>query len=273
MSGPGGIYIPGLVDPYLQGGTSGRRGGASSVWTPASVAAADRGFWFESTIVHDSGTPDKVTEWTDLWGSYDVAPDVVGHEPEYIGNDTDYAAGVSIDFTSVNLDDLTGGTNADFKYLHDGSGGTVGGAFNCKNTAAAQVVIGTMNSAATNTGLLIITDGTAEDMQIYWGDGTGAFVLNTSTSASSCPINQVNTFAFQCEDAASGDDWYFWLNGSLVLSGTISVTPSTANSTGELHIGRRVASTWYFDGTMGEMVGLKGLYGAELAAYLAGRHG
>lgn len=265
-----------------------RRGGRgllapSKPWTPEDIAIGDRLFWLvPETLQPTSGTsPYTSTGWNNLWtGVGGVGNFTVGTgSPNIIDPSTvDFKGGRRVEIVEVDTDFFAGpGAASLYANFNNGLGVTLGFTFFCADADATQLLAATFNTTLTQLGFYFRYIGTTGAVRLVVSDASGTALIDRSSSTGLVPLNVANTVAFQIKEQSPGvgntgiNDWELHINGRLSASGEIGSTQAfnTGNPQGALSIGRRSgqANEW-FEGRLSHIVASKGLYAANLAAYL-----
>ncbi len=224
-------------------------GGGVSEWTPRELAALQR--WWRAS---NGLTGDPVTAWKDVENAVDVEAGNAVARGTLGGQVVPHFDGAA-DY----LQD--GGSTADYKYLHDGTGGTIVLVASLDAASGARAAVVTGSGVGTTVGTYLATDGTGSVIWII-GNGTATVISIDSTSTPfATPGAHVISAAY-----GTGQT----LDAVLRIDGTEDATmdqtaaPSTGNATNVLTVGARAAgaSRWW-DGPIAEVLFFNAILSAE----------
>ena len=155
--------------------------------------------------------------------------------------------------------------------MHDGTGCAIGCNFDTTVDAdSTQTLIANFAASAAATGMMLRHDTSANQIDLLVGNSSGTLVVNVATPNESIPFNTVGSCVF----AFLGQHYQLYLDGNLSLEGDAVLVPSAGDGQTIGRIGTRGGGlSWYYNGRIGECIGLKGADGyaaaSSLAAYLA----
>jgi len=276
---------------------------AGGAFSPLSLfASGEEGAWYDPS--------DLTTMWTDTAGTIQATAVLEGDTPTAAnavariddksgnGNHATQITSPSRPYLTVTAgglyylsfdgtdDFMTSGTNADWKYLHDGTGAYVGAGITATDSAnpdSIEFIFATNDSSPTAVGFYAsIDDRSSVSRNEAWN------VRVSSTTSSPTPIFEATNstvsdidgnLVFSLQHGSSQTpDFIFRDNGSSVYSVNYGNTPSTANSETALYIGNGGPTpTVFWSGSLYNAVILDRLLTTDeitnTEAYLATRSG
>lgn len=250
-------------------GPGGRRargggGGAPAVYDPATDAALFA--WYRQTTV-DAGSG-ACSEWTDLGpvGDKDLVQGSASARPTISSSDSDFNSLPSLSFDGGDrLSDASGSDTSHWTFMHDTSDVTLWCVFYAASTNG--ILFGTSNIVATVHGFVIRYDAASEELDIFFANGSGTYVVNTSLAG----VAASTTHAMSFRKGASG--WEMNLDGAPLGSGGYTGTPSSTAPPGKFTAGAAPNATGPYTGKQAE-IGIVKAYRdlANVDAYLLGRY-
>lgn len=270
------------TDPTGRGAVAWEEEASSGAWSPAMIPAADRLFWLEPAGLRPtSGTsPYACTSWVNSWadGSGDFT--VLTGTPNIVDPSAVHFTGSRrVGLVEADTDAfLAGGAASIYKPFHDGTGVTLAVAFLSIDPDTTQMICATDNTTATNHGFFLRFDGGAnERCTITIHDGSGTALISIVTATDTFLSGAANVVVVELKDRTPGVggtgtmDLGVWANSVIVAAAELpaSPLPSTTNPQAAFTLGRRggQASEW-FEGNLYHVIGARGTYGAQLAAYM-----
>lgn len=173
-----------------------------------------------------------VSAWADSAGAANNFSEAT-NRPVYAAADANWGSRPSIAYVAANTDRLTSVDAASvWKFLHDGTGGTIA-ALVRSSTAANQRVANNTNAAA-EIGFFLRYDGGGTGATVAIGNGT--VFLTVTSPAGTAPLGQRVSLVATYSDAAT-PKLAFYVNGSLAGSDNSAFTPSASNSANALRLG------------------------------------
>lgn len=224
--------------------------------------------WREDYI--DSGG--VVAPWQNTWnpGTRDLANGTAANRPTITDPDALFDGNPSYQWDGTNDVVVVSADLVSFKPLHDGTGCVAWGAFRPTSTGTQQLIFTTSTASAVNRGCALRYNGTDETLRLIVFAGASPLLIDTETVAGSVPINEICRWVYAFHDP----DWSLTVNGVVTISGSVSGTPSTGNTTSNFHAGRDTTASGFFAGKMAELAvsTLAASDASRVASYLASRY-
>jgi len=227
------------------------------LWTPSQISTD---LWLdaddEATITESAGA---VSQWDDKSGNNNHVSQSVGSLQPGTGSNT--MNGLNTIAFNSDLLKLDSGSKSAFKYLHDGTGGTIFAV--CEVTVANlnnfSYLVHNNNGSSVNVGFLIGYDDRASqsDNDAY------VVIITKGVSGQSPVVDETANGLFPAQSpiilsfensTARNPDYAGYTNGTDSVNGNYAFSVSTANSTLELHIGFNSGGTLPFIGNMSEIM-------------------
>lgn len=207
--------------------------------------------WYRSDTGITIGT--GVAGWDDQVGTNDITQSVVGAQPPYtnpfVALNNQPVVGVfdgTADFMRAPL-----GLEADWSFLHNGTGSTIIVYGGTGALGAARRIIDTNGGSATASGVSVAVNATGN---ILWNVGTGALPVIGAASAA-LPANT----PFYCicrSSSAVSPNWSYTVNG-VTSSGANTNPPGASNPLYVPNIGRRGSGSHFYNGVLAEVAFVK----------------
>lgn len=244
-----------------------RPGGAP--FDPLEVPSAQQiALWREDYV--DSGG--VVAPWQNTWnpGTRDLANGTAANRPTITDPDAVFANFPSYQWDGTNDVVAVAGDVTSFRPLHDGTGVLAWGVFRPTVASGTQIVFTTTAASAVNTGAILRYVGGTQALRLLVVKGSSPSLIDAESAPSSAPINTLCRWVY----VFANGSWSLTINGVVVLSGTPVGTPSTANHTSSLNVGRDTSASSFFTGKMAELAitTLPASKRGAVAAYLAARY-
>lgn len=248
-------------------GFRGVGGGGPPAFSPQGVAASDQIAWHNQTLTDDGAG--NVNPYVDDWTGEDLTNATAGNRPNLVADDPDFGGRDSASFNGTSdVQVAPTGTEADWKPGHDGTGVNIGLDLFCGNTAAAtQIIYTTMTTiSAASIGGFLQWDQVAQNVDLQIANGV-AWVIRVSSAPGSVTANARHRFAFSYKHP----DWALWMDGLVLMSGQVVLTPSSSNPTQRLFVGAASAARRW-TGKLAENLWFKGNpVTPQLMSYLMAR--
>lgn len=224
--------------------------------------------WREDYV--DSGG--VVAPWQNTWspGTRDLQNGTAANRPTITDPDALFDGNPSYQWDGTNDVLVVSADLVSFKVLHDGTGALAWGAFRPTAIGTQQIVFTTSTASAANRGAALRYNGTDETLRLLVWNGSGTALVDAETAPGAVPLNTICRWVY----ALHGSEWSLTLNGTVTLSGIAVGTPSTGNTTSNLHAGRDTTATSFFSGKMAELAvsTLAASERSRVASYLAARY-
>lgn len=257
---------------FLAQPAMGRRRALAAGGAPFDPLAVPSGqqiaLWREDYV--DSGG--VVAPWRNVWnpGTRDLANGTAANRPTITDPDALFDGNPSYQWDGTNDVVAVAGDVTSFRPLHDGTGVLAWGV--CRPTVASgtQVIFTTATASAVNTGAILRYVGTTQALRLLVVKGSSPSLIDAESAPGSAPIDTLCRWVY----AFANGSWSLTINSVVVLSGTPVGTPSTANHTSSLNVGRDTSASSFFTGKMAEL-GISTLPASKrsaVAAYLAARY-
>ncbi len=159
-----------------------------------------------------------------------------------------------------------------FKFLHDGTGGTLAIATRALSAGASKYIFDEIRAAASRTGISAIYNG-SDGLEIRVGNSSGTFLVQTSVDVSAT-ILKPHFLIFRL-DTSQSTDWDFFVDQGATpdQSGNVTGTPDTGDATLSPRLLARAsgASTSALDGYCGEII-IADTFASDLQVAQLGRY-
>lgn len=224
--------------------------------------------WREDHV--DSGG--VVAPWRNVWnpGTRDLANGTAANRPTITDPNAVFANFPSYQWDGTNDVVAVAGDVTSFRPLHDGTGVLAWGVFRPTVASGTQIIFTTTTASAVNTGAILRYVGTTQALRLLVVKGSSPSLIDAESAPGSAPINTLCRWVYAFADS----EWSLAINGVVVMSGTPVGTPSTANHTSSLNVGRDTSAINFFTGKMSELAvsTLPASQRAAVASYLAARY-
>lgn len=157
-----------------------------------------------------------------------------------------------IAFTSANNDRLE--SAASWSFLHDGTGMCI--AVRYRATPTGGHLIDTCNASPANVGITLLHDGAGARAQIVIANGSGAYLANLQTNASSVANDTAHTLIAWWKKGAPREVGIA-VDGVVLSTVAASLAPSAAAPSFNMGVGRRASAANALQGEIGQLVLLR----------------
>lgn len=239
-------------------GVTRQGGGGGGVSAAGYDPAADGSVfaWYREDVT-DTGSNGTADEWLDKSGNgHHGVLDGAATAAPINASDANFNSRQTLSFVSanINLFHCEGDAASAHKFLHDGTGGWLVGAFRSPSTDNFQPLLATCDRNPNDTGLMIRYLGTTQSLEVYIADGSGTANVVVASATDSVLRDTTYALGFRAKSGES-NEWELYLNGSLLISGDYGAAPSSGNPSDVLTIAsERPVYSNRFTGTMAEWI-------------------
>lgn len=194
--------------------------------------------WYRENVT-DTGGDSTADEWLDKTGNgYTGVLDGAAVAAPISGSDPDFNNHQSLQIGSGGpwFFNVAGSSPSDWNFLHNGSGSYGAVAFHSTATDNLQTLLSTADRDQPHIGLYVRYNGSDENVEFVLCDGTGTFNVLDSSTAGGVALNATHWLAFRMK-TGKANEYEVYVDGTRVLNGTFSSTPTSDNASNELSLG------------------------------------
>lgn len=263
----GAIWVPGRDEPGVQCATaltlglSPNSASISGLSNPQSLFGSNLAAWYRGDVTGVVVTGSGVSQWTDQSGNgRHVLQGTDAARPPFTASDARFGnrGSVNPDGAVTNPDFLKASVaSSNFKFLHDGTGGSVlAVVYTLAGTTNSRVIIDTCNASGSNVGFSMFRAGTNDSngtltAVVAAGGGTNAIAHTTAAGTFNPGVAYVLCWTYA--EGRAGTEWELRLNRNATASGNSTAAPNTGNPLDTLCVGRLTTSTLNWRGAFAEL--------------------